>query len=262
MKSSSLHSAVLGALLAGVGAGEASAEDWQFRASLYGYFPAIGGTTRFATPVSDIDIDIDIDADNLIENTEFAAMGSFEAQRGRLGVFTDVIYMDVGDGINESTSLGRGTVPLPAGVTADASLDVQASAWTLGASLRAVSTSRTTLDVFAGARLLDAEGSLSVALNIGPRFSAAAERDAWDGIVGVKGQVNVGARGQWFIPYYLDVGAGDSDLTSQVATGIGYTAGRAQVFAAWRYLDYDFGSDASIRDLDFSGPALGIAFNF
>lgn len=75
MKSSSLHSAVLGALLAGVVAGEASAADWQFRASLYGYFPSIGGTTRFATPVSDIDID----ADDLIENTEFAASDPPEA---------------------------------------------------------------------------------------------------------------------------------------------------------------------------------------
>jgi hypothetical protein len=140
MKSSRLQIAALGALLASFGAGEASAEDWQFRASLYGYFPSIGGTTRFATPVNDIDID----ADDLIKNTEFAAMGSFETQKGRFGVFTDVIYMDVGDGINDSSSLGRGLVPLPPGVTADASLDVQAWAWTLGASLRAVSTPRAT----------------------------------------------------------------------------------------------------------------------
>jgi hypothetical protein len=167
--------------------------------------------------------------------------------------------MDVGDGVDDSTTLGRGAIPLPPGVTADASLDIEAYAWTIGASLRAVSTPRTTLDVFAGARLLDAEGDLRVALNIGPEFSATTARDAWDAVAGVKGQVSFGSRGHWFIPYYLDVGAGDSDLTSQFATGIGYTAGRAQFFGAYRRLDYDFGPDASIRDLDFSGPALGVA---
>lgn len=258
MKSTALRTAALSALLASFAAGKASADDWQFRATFYGYFPSIGGNTRFPTPVSEIEIE----NDDLIENTEVAGMGSFELQKGRFGAFTDFIYMDVGDGIDDSTTLGQGTLPLPPGVTADASLDIQASVWTIAGNYRAVSTPRTTFDVFAGARLLDAEGDLGIALNVGPQIAGTAARDAWDGIVGVKGQFTLGARGQWFVPYYIDIGTGDSDLTSQIATGIGYTIGRAQVFAAWRYLDYDLPSDAAMRDLDLNGPALGVAINF
>jgi hypothetical protein len=209
---------VLCALLPLVAAGEERAEDWQFRATLYGYFPSIEGSTRFDTPVSEIDIE----AGDLIENTEFAAMGSFEAQSGRFGAFTDVIYMDVGDSIDDATSLGQGSIPLPPGVTADASLDVRAWVWTIAANHRAVSTDRTTLDLFAGARLLDAEANLDVALNVGPQAAGHASRDNWDAIVGVKGRLNFGADGRWFVPYYLDVGTGDSDMTAQLATGVGY----------------------------------------
>ena len=258
MKSTALRIAILGALLSGLAAGKANAEDWEFRATVYGYFPSIGGTTRFPAPGADIDID----NDELIENTELAAMGSFEVQKDRFGAFTDVIYMDVGDSIEDSTTLGDGAIPLPPGVTADASLDIQASAWTIAASYRVVASAHTTLDVFAGARLLDAEADLDVSLNVGQQIAGSAARDAWDGIIGVKGRVNFGVDGRWFIPYYLDGGTGDSDLTSQIAAGVGYSWSRTQLFAAWRYLDYDFAAGASLQDLDFGGPAIGITFTF
>ena len=257
MKTKVLVISILGALLPGLAtAAETRAENWQFRATLYGYFPSIEGTTRFATPVSDME------ADDLIENTEFAAMGSCEVQKGRFGGFTDVIYMDVGDSIDDATSLGQGSIPLPPGVTADASLDVRAWAWTIAGTYRAVSTARTTLDLFAGARLLDAEADLALALNVGPPLAGQASRDNWDGIVGVKGQLRFGTDGRWFVPYYLDIGTGDSDMTAQLATGVGYTIGHAEVFGAWRYLDYDLGSDAGMKDLDFSGPAVGRSWRF
>src|SRR5262245_28340418 len=104
MKAKVLAISVLAALLPALGtAEETGPEDWQFRATLYGYFPSIEGTTRFATPVSDFDIE----AGDLIDNTNLAAMGSFEVQKGRFGAFTDVIYMDVGDSIHDATSLGQ-----------------------------------------------------------------------------------------------------------------------------------------------------------
>jgi hypothetical protein len=259
MKTRVLVISLLGALLPGLATGaEARAENWQFRATLYGYFPSIEGTTRFATPASDIDIV----ADDLIENTEFAAMGSFEVQKGRFGGFTDVIYMDVGDSIDDATSLGQGSIPLPPGVTADASLDVRAWAWTIAGSYRVVSTDRTTLDLFAGTRLLDAEADLALALSAGPQVAGQASRDNWDGIVGVKGRLLFGDEGRWFVPYYLDIGTGDSDVTSQLATGLGYSFGRAEVFGAWRYLEYELGADAGMKDLEFSGPAIGLSWRF
>jgi len=42
----------------------------------------------------------------------------------------------------------------------------------------------------------------------------------WDGIVGFKGRVALGSDKKWYIPYYADVGTGQSDLTWQVLAGV------------------------------------------
>jgi hypothetical protein len=258
MRSTVLRAGILCGLLPAFAAVEARAEDWQFRATVYGYFPAAEGSTRFGKPPGEFDVE----ADELVENAEFAAMGSIEAHNGRFGGFTDVIYMDVGNSVEGSTALVRGSIPLPPGVTADASLDVRARAWTLAASYRAVSTDRTTLDLFAGTRLLDVDSDLAVSFNVDQRFKGSVSHDHWDAIVGLKGRLAFGAGARWFVPYYADVGTGDSDTTVQLATGLGHTFGRAEFFAAWRYLDYDLGSDAGMKDLEFSGPAIGLSWRF
>ena len=35
-----------------------------------------------------------------------------------------------------------------------------------------------------------------------------------------------------------------------------------EMFAVWRYLDYNFKSSAKIEDVHFSGPAFGVAFHW
>jgi len=42
----------------------------------------------------------------------------------------------------------------------------------------------------------------------------------WDVVIGVRGHANLNR--QWYLPYQLDIGAGQSDLTWQAAGGIGY----------------------------------------
>ena len=266
MKSATRLAAAV-SLLLGVTAAKAADEDWQFRASLYGYFPSIGGETNFPAGAG---TGIDIAADDLIENAKLVGMASFEAQRGRWGGFVDVIYMNIGDSVSDTTSLGAGNVPLPPGITADASLDVTAWVITTAANYRAVATAQSTFDVFAGARLLDAKGDLDWSFNVdlspfgGPpqHGSAEASGDKVDAIVGLKGRYQFGADGRWFVPYYLDAGTGDSDLTWQAALGIGYATRHGEVFAAYRHLDYDLGADGAIANLEFDGPAIGLAFRW
>lgn len=242
-------------------------DDWQYRASVYAFFPEIDGRLRAGTPAGD---QLTVDAGTLIDNLHFAAMGSFEARKGRWGLFTDLIYMDVGDSISSSPTLGRGTVPLPPGVTANASLDIEAVAFTAAATYRVIDSATDTLDVLGGARLLDAKADLEWQFNspMGPlpppmgQGRGEASEDGWDAIVGLKGQHRFGSRHQWFVPYYLDAGTGASDLTWQAATGIGYSARWGDTFLIWRHLDYDLGQDRRFEDLSFSGPAIGVAFNW
>ena len=59
------------------------------------------------------------------------------------------------------------------------------------------------------------------------------------------------------MPYYFDIGTGDSDLTWQAELGLTYSFGWGDIGVAWRYLDYDLKANGPIKDLSFSGPAMG-----
>src|SRR5437764_4850325 len=110
-------------------------EDWQFRASIYGWFPDIGGKTTFP---ADSGTSINIDADKIISNLKFTFMGTLEAQKGLWGVFTDLVYLDVGGSKSGTRDLNIDRGPLPGGVTADANLDLKGTIWTLAGSYRVV----------------------------------------------------------------------------------------------------------------------------
>ena len=127
-----------------------------------------------------------------------------------------------------------------------------------------------TLDVFAGARLIDMKQTLgwqfSADLGGGtkPARSGAGEVKVTrtDGIIGAKGRATSGADREWFVPCYIDIGTGQTDLTWQGIAGIGYAFRGSELFAVWRYLDYNFKSSSKIEDVNFSGPALGVAFRW
>ena len=64
------------------------------------------------------------------------------------------------------------------------------------------------------------------------------------------------------MPYYIDIGTGDSDLTWQAELGLTYAFEWGALGVAWRYLDYDLKSDGPIVDLNFNGPAVGAIFRW
>ena len=84
----------------------------------------------------------------------------------------------------------------------------------------------------------------------------------WDGIVGLKGRAYLGDERSWFVPFYVDVGTGESKFTWQVNAGVGYQFDWGALVASWRYLDYDFKSDSRVTDMSFNGPLIGVVFKF
>ncbi len=242
-------------------------DQWRFQALVYGWLPDIGGKTTFPAGSGS---SINVDASQIISALKFTFMGTFEAQKGRWGAFTDVIYLDVGGSKSQTRDLTVGHVSLPAGVTADATLDLKSWIWTLAGYYRVVADPGASLDVFAGARLVDIQQKLGwqFSADVGgiappPRTgSSDVKFNNWDGIIGAKGRFAFGANREWFVPYYVDVGTGDSDLTWQGVAGIGYAFHWGEMFAVWRYLDYNFKSGAKIEDVHFSGPAFGVAFHW
>jgi hypothetical protein len=267
----SLTLALCVALLAGLAPSRAMAQgagdDWQFSATVYGWFPDIGGQTRFPAGAGG---DIDVDISTILDHLKMTAQGSFEVHKGSWGAFTDIVYLDVGEARSQTRNLEFGGIPLPAAVTADVDFDLKSIFWTLAASYRVKDASGSVIDVLFGARLAtfkqtldwDFSGSFGPVTPPPASGTRAADVDQWDAIVGVKGRFSFGPEGHWTIPYYLDVGTGDSELTWQGMLGVAYTFGWGDLGVAWRYLDYDLGSEGPITDMNFNGPALGATFRW
>ena len=143
--------------------------------------------------------------------------------------------MDLGQHVNGTRSVLAGRMPLPPGTYANASLDIEAFAFTVAGTYRALERDNANIDVFAGGRLLDATVKLDWDFNsdvVGTLRSGSSEvgHSSWDGIVGAKGRVYFGERKQWFVPWYVDAGTGATDLTWNASAGLGYAMRWGEVF--------------------------------
>ena len=256
------------ALLPATAAAQTS-DPWKFDASIYLYLPSVDGTTRFSQGGGG-GSDVSIDSGNILDSLETAFMANFEARRGVWGGFTDFIYVDFSQSKSGFRDLTIGGAQLPVGAGADARYDLKGMAWTLAGTYRVVPDARSPVDILAGARMLDIKQKLGWQLsgNVGsvPLPGRAGNLEAkarnWDAIVGVKGRMAFGAERKWFVPYYLDIGTGESDLTFQAMAGIGYAFGWGDVVASWRYLGYEMKSGSNVEKLNFNGPALAAVFHW
>ncbi len=245
-------------------------EGWQFTVEPYMWAASISVPTASGT-------DVDIDFDDIMDNLDMTFMGVFGVRKGKWSILTDVIYLDLEDDDSSSSA----AVPVgPRGrssVSVDVDADVELSSWILTPAVgyAAVLNEQVKLDVVAGARYLylKADTKLDISEELDSellrrnivRTGQVNDRiiesdDVWDGIVGIRGQVNLNEK--WYLPFYADVGTGDSDLTWQAAGGVGYRFSKVDVIAGYRYIAWEFDDDAAFDDMDVSGPYAGVKFVF
>jgi hypothetical protein len=244
-----------------------SSDQWEYGALIYGWLPKIGGQTTFPAGRSG---NINVDADTILDHLKFTFMGTLEARKGQWGAFTDVVYMNVGGSKSQTRDLSIGGVPIPIGVTADLDFNLKATIWTIAGEYRVATDKTASVDVLAGARLAHVNqtlgwnfsADLAPANDPGRSGSRDVSVSKWDAIVGAKGRVYLGDGREWFVPWYVDVGTGQTELTWQAIGGIGYAYKWGDVVAAWRYMDYRFKSGGPIDGLNFNGPAIGVTFHW
>jgi hypothetical protein len=105
--------------------------NWHFAATIYGWFPDIGGHTEFASGAGST---IDVEIGTILDHLKMTAQGSFEVRKGKWGAFTDVVYLDVGEAGSRTRDIAIGGLPIPATVTVSADFDLKSTFWTLAAS--------------------------------------------------------------------------------------------------------------------------------
>jgi hypothetical protein len=259
---------VAGVALCASGAFAQSSDAWQFSGSLNLFLPSVSGSSSF--PASGGGSVIDVNGGNVYDSLNAMFMGSLEARKGPWGMFTDVIYLDLSTNKAGSREFRIGRNDLPVGASANLELGLTGWAWTLGGSYRLAATPRYQVDVLAGARLLDIETQLDWTLGGNVGSVALADRTGsrtvthknWDFIVGAKGRLGLDGAGKWFVPYYMDIGAGDSQMTVQAMTGVGYAFSWGDVIGSWRYLGYEMKSGSSLQDLSLNGPMVSAVFRW
>ncbi len=247
---------------------QARPDDWQFRATIYGWFPGLAGTTEFPTGAGGSSINVN--AKDLISGLKMAFMGTFQAQKGQWGGLVDWFYADIGDTKTSTRDLSIGGIPLPGTATANLSLDVKTSLLTLAGTYGAVRSPQYNMNVVFGARMLGLKQRLDYTISgeLGgialPGRSGRVEVSPtnWDAIIGASGRYRFGEGQRWFAPYYVDIGTGNSKFTWQMVLGLGYSFGWGDVVAAWRYADYNFKSGEPVQSLTMQGPAVGVSFRF
>jgi len=241
---------------------------WQYTASIYAYVPSVDGTSSF--PADGQGTRLNVDASKVLDKLQVFAMGTAGAHNGTWGVFTDVVYLKFQAAESASRNFTIGNAGLPADASAAFDWELKGTAWTLAGEYRVASDPAFTVDVLAGARLLDTRQHLrwNIAGSIGSLDPLARSGEAqtsqstWDAIVGVKGRYGFGPDRRWSVPFYLDVGAGESQNTVQAAAGLAYGFGWGEVTAMWRYLRYNMKSGADLQDISFSGPLIGATFRW
>ena len=193
-------------------------DELEWGASIYGWFPSVSGQTAFHwrqrpqpqrrrrhTPS---------------RTSSSAFMGTLRGAEGSLGRLDRCDLHEPGNSKSATRDFVLSQRAVPADVNANLDYDLKSWLWTIAGTYSLVKKPEYSLQALLGARMVDAKQSLDFNFsgNIAslglPTRSGSAEVTLtnWDAIIGVKGRASFGDGLKWFVPYYLDVGTGQSKL--------------------------------------------------
>ena len=86
--------------------------------------------------------------------------------------------------------------------------------------------------------------------------SSSSERPRWVGICPPGTPPSIDHDGKWYVPYYADIGAGNSNWTWQAFGGVGYRFDWCSMVLGFRNLSYDMTAGKPIQNVSMTGPIL------
>jgi hypothetical protein len=221
--------------------------DWKHSATLYVWLPAIDGELKYQREAGDDTLQID--TGQILDALNMTFMGTYESRKNRWFFLGDLIYLDLGDDKNRDT-IGYDKVTL------------DLNGWQIGAygGYNLLRSSSVNLDLVAGLRYLTIETEANLSSDRLPDLDLTEDADLWDGVVGLKGDAKINEN--WYLSYHADVGTGDSNLTWQALSGIGFHADWGDVALVYRFLKWDQDKDKFVQELSFRGPVIALKFCF
>lgn len=248
-----LIASLSGALLATPASAQspsALSDQWQFKVTPYAWAMGISGSVSHnGSSVGEVKLT----PGNVLSNLDMAAMLVAEAHRGRYGVYLDGMYGDLGK--TSSRVVGRADL--------SASTDLQMSMLTLAPTYTLHNSPSLRLDGLAGARVMWQNARTTISSpQVTQSLTESSNLQLAAGIVGVKGRVNF-ENSKYFVPFYVDVGAGQSSsVTSQAYLGVGRAFDWGDVSLVAKNVYYQFKPNNNTVDLNMFGAAIAATFRF
>ncbi|MDM0029296.1 hypothetical protein [Variovorax saccharolyticus] len=187
----------------------------------------------------------------LLKNVDFSFMGIAEARKGKLSLFSDIVY----------TRLGKNVGSRHPALGSSVKLGANAFAGLLGAGYTIAGDGADHLDALAGVRVWNSSSSIMFS---GGALHAIGSRDSatWADAV-------VGLRGQYFLSedVYLTgwglIGAGEARFERDLMAAVGYKFDRRySVVVGYRSLGVDYQRGGFVYDVVQQGPVVGLVVRF
>lgn len=240
--------AVTSILSAGVlSTGAASAQDWQYKATFYGWVPAMTTTvdTRFGP------IEVNQSQSDVLSALDMAFMGTFAAQNGKYGFVADLLYADLS---------GNSTTPGP--LFDSANLGVTLTALSGYALYRLADDPQLQFDAGVGFRSFDVSVDASVT---GGKLGGQQQTlgNTWTDPL-IAARLSMPLDDKWFVTGFADFGGtGSNDQTYQIYAGVGYNFSEAwsgQI--GYRNMSLTNMLDGRATTIDLSGMLVAVSYSF
>jgi hypothetical protein len=213
-------------------------DGWKFDLEIKGWLPRIEMTSAGGS-------EIDLGPDDILKNLEGTFQAEVGVRKGKWSLNTDIVYLgmefDDFDRVLDKVNMKEWIVTPKIGY-------------------RAFEGDWGYVKLEAGLRYTWAEVAIEGRGPLGRGFDEDVSGDIYDGIVGLSGEYNLCDR--WFLPFMLEAGTGDSDSVFAAFAGVGYRYKYADVLFVFKYLSYDFASDAPLQDITVYGPVISARFTF
>ena len=242
-------------------------DKWKVDVTVYAWVPAMHGDVSYPGVAGEKSFDLS--KSQVLDSVKMSFMGTFEAKKGKFGVLSDLTYVNLGMSHASSHDFTLGQNAIPVGLNADLAADTQSTLWTTAGTYNLAARGDYSIDVLGGVRLLDITPTLNWqfmgntnGINRALTGSGSLNLQRWDAVAGLKGQVYLDSDQLWFLPYYVDIGTGQSKLTWQANIGAGYHFKWGSMTATWRHMSYQFNADSAIQNQTISGPVIGASWHW
>jgi hypothetical protein len=231
---------------------------WHFTIAPYMWATGISGTASVANLP---EVPIDISFSDVFSNLDFGALGYFEARRDRIGIATDVVYVNLGVPVETSAPvIGK------LNLEADVRSTIAEAFLFYRVATGEGSDRHATLDVLAGTRYFDNRTRLTATTDAGIAYDGEfQDLGWWDALAGVKFTVPLGSRVS--VLGRADVAGFGSKLTWNLEGELAYRASYHWTFGAgWRHLDVDYDKgqnlDRKVFKIAYDGPMAWLAYSW